>query len=399
MSVDSKDDILTVYSLPVSGGCFVSQLALLSELYNAKKKICGGKFNSSADYTPDLCFSASGGNVAVYTAFGGDWSTEGILRVSSQLNSDMFVKSWFPDYMRFLPTGILGIFNGSLYRPGYGGLYLFNRIFTEESIQNVEIWTGTYNVSTNQAEFFCNKSRERSLIQQEFFENDSELYNVLPLRYVSDESKSLEILAKVAMASASIPYIVQNQKIGNHLYGDGGTMYSSPTLPLSNELYRLVKGYKYKKENYIDKDGIITQNEDSLNSRRLRHFYFSPYDTNSPEVIMTSITINGSITQILHTNLLQDRASSISNLQHIYGVERSQLTYEHHIDMSEDGLAEILKMLENYDHYVCDLYPKGIPIVSLQKFSTKDIETTMNLVKKNYGVRVWYYSPKIIRKD
>lgn len=387
-----KPEILTTYSLPISGGSFTSQCALLGALYDTKKKLNNNRFTSSKQYLPDICLAASGGNIASYLLLAADGSGEGMMRILRTLHSDLFIRNWFPDYMSFLPTGILGIFKGSLYRPGYGPGFLFNRYFCLKTIQNVEIWTGTHNVTTNKAEFFCNKSVENAHIQQSFFENEMELYDVMKLRYLSDEPDTINMLAKASMASASIPYIVKSQQIGDHLYSDGGVMYSSPTLPLINELYRLVKGHKYEKEIQMNSEGEIKVTQKILPPRRLRHFYFSPYDTYSKEIVLVSRTINGPLAQILHANLLQDKAAAITNLQRIYGVESSQITHEHYIDADNDTLYEVLKKLEQYDHYVMDLYPKGLSKIPLKGFSTKNIEDAINYVRKNYAIQVWYYA-------
>ncbi len=392
-TIMSKNDTLIVYSLPVSGGSFAAQLGLLSELYEARKKQYNGKFKSHKDYAPDLIFSASGGNVAAYSGFAGDWSYEGIIRVCKDFTSEMFVRSWFPPMMNFLPTALIGIFTGSLYRPGYGAKYLFERCFNLQTIQEIEIWTGTYNRTTNQAEFFCNRSQERALIQEIFFDADADKYAVMPLRYMSDEPNVLENLAKISMASASIPYVVEEQKIGQHSYSDGGVMYASPTSAFCNEIFRLVKGHIFDNVLCMSNDGTMSNEKEILKPRRLRHFYFSPYDINSPEVTQSCKTVNTAITQILYTNLLSDRAAAVLNLQHIYGIEGTQLIHEHYTDITEDQLSEILMNMEKYDHYVCDLYPIGIPAVNIQNFTIKELISVINKTRLHYGIQIWYYDP------
>lgn len=387
------DEDLVIYSLPVSGSLFVVQIGLLGILHDAKKKNRNGKFKSYKDYTPDICLAGSGGNICAYIALAANYSPEGMMRIALTLNSDIFIKSWFPDYMSFLPTAILGIFNGSLYRPGHGAGCTFNRYFSTKTIQSVEIWTGTYNVTTNRAEFFCNKSQENALIQQSFFESDQDIYDVMRLRYLSDEPDIINKLAKVAIASASIPYVVKPIEIDGQIYADAGIMYSSTSLPLSNEIYRLVKGHKYESEYCMDGDGKVSKETDIIKPRRLRHFYFSPYDTYSKEMVIASRTLHGPIAQILHTNLLQDKASAISNLQRIYGIESSQLIHEHYIDADKDTLCTVLKKLEKYEHYFCDLYPKGIIKVPLCGFTKSHIEEKINAVTDNFAIQIWYYSP------
>jgi hypothetical protein len=59
-----------IYILPVSGGGFPAQLALLAEMYDAMS-IIKGKHISTKDYVPDLAMASSGGNVSIYTAMAG----------------------------------------------------------------------------------------------------------------------------------------------------------------------------------------------------------------------------------------------------------------------------------------------------------------------------------------
>lgn len=385
---------LIVYSLSVSGGCFTSQIALLGELYRAKKMMKGGKFTSSKDYAPDICLCSSGGNITAYVGLASDWEPIAMMRLARSFKPEMFIKSWFPDYMSFLPTAILGVFNGSLYRPGYGSKYVFNKYFSPKTIQNTEIWTGTINMTLNKAEFFCNKSRSNAYIKQCFFEADCDVYGALPLRYMADEPDMMCKIAKVTMASASIPYLVKNQQVDNCMYADGGTMYASPTVPLAGEIYRIVRGKIYDEELCMDKNGNVSSQRDIDKPKRLRHFYFSPYDTYSTEITVASRTIITPIAQILHSNLLQDKAAAISTLLKIYNIESSQLTHEHYIDVESDTLCKVLLKLEQYDHYICDLYPKGLSKVPLHKFTSTQIEDRITYAQCNYAIQVWYYSPK-----
>ena len=99
---------LSVYCLPISGGGFVAQLGLLSELYVAKWIAEGKRLKGSKAYQPNLVFASSGGNVAAYIAMAGDWSPEGMTRVAEKISTPMFIRSWFPDYMSFIPTWIIG---------------------------------------------------------------------------------------------------------------------------------------------------------------------------------------------------------------------------------------------------------------------------------------------------
>jgi len=219
------DSTLDVYCLPISGGGFVAQLGLLCEIYEAKKIANGNIVFGSKTYCPDLVFAASGGNVASYIALAGNWSTDGIIRCSQQIDPHSFTRKWVPNELSIIPNIVVGIFKSSLYNKGYGAGYLFKKLFTEKSISQTEIWTGTYNSDKKAAQFFCNKSQEESLVNESFFNEEQSMYDSLSLKFMNS---NIELIAEVSIASASIPLIVPGQKIGNSMYADGGCSYSSP---------------------------------------------------------------------------------------------------------------------------------------------------------------------------
>lgn len=386
----NRNDELIIYSLPVSGASFPCQLALLSEIYYAKKKIYK-KFNTSRDYKPDIVLGASGGNVSAYVFQAADWDPRRVFRIISFLNSEMFIRSWFPRYMSIFPTILLSPFMGSLYNYGYGSETLFKKIFDNNSIKDVEIWTGTYNKSKLKAEFFCNKSESDALIQNNYFGYNSQNYDSCSLKYLGDEFDVVDQVAKVCIASASIPLLVKRPKINGDSYGDGGIMYPSPTTPLINEIYRNLKKFTYNSNKYVNLDGEIKILTPCTHEKKLRHFYFSPYDTTNPEVIQSHKTFSTDLTQLFYTNLLTDKSAIIDNLEKIYGINNYQLTYKNFMNINNKDLVNILIDMEKFEHYVCNFYPMGIPTISLEHFTTEDILNVMDVTKQNYGVEIWYY--------
>ena len=208
-----------VYCLPISGGAFVAQLGLLQEVFEARKTINGGFVSGKKTYAPDLVFAASGGNVASYIALASNWSTEGIYRYARQLDPKCFTQKWVPNELSVVPNIVIGLFKGSLYKKGYGAGCLFKRIFSEETVSDIEIWTGTYNNDLKHAQFFCNKKQTQSYINEAFFNEEQYFYDSLPLKFMNG---NIELIAEVAIASASIPLVVPHQKIDNTMYADGG---------------------------------------------------------------------------------------------------------------------------------------------------------------------------------
>src|SRR3972149_11408146 len=127
-----------VLVLPVSGGGFVSQLAIIQHL-------------CESHIVPDLTLSSSGGNVAAYVAAAADWKWPGIERVAKDLTQDLFVRPWSNiTSVAF----IMGYFKGDVYNRGSGVHEFLSRHFNTKTITNYEIWTGTYNKRRQRARLF-----------------------------------------------------------------------------------------------------------------------------------------------------------------------------------------------------------------------------------------------------
>lgn len=388
---------LLVYSLPVSGGCFVAQIGLLIELYEAFRK------KRYLKYSPDLIFSSSGGNVAAYLGMAADWSGDGFIRVLKYLSKDVFIKSWFPEQMNFLPTGIAGIFTGSLYREGEGGNLLFKRFFTEDTIKRTEVWTGTFNSNTYQSEFFCNLHEADAIIKQSKFTAEMDLYGAMPLRYVPDEtSKSIDVLAKITHASASIPVVTSNIKIGEHKYADGGVMYSSPSRPLFGQVYNHlmdVDPMSSKKDVciIIDSKGEINKKPHAHTPKRLEHFYIAPYDLDAVYVKSESrLGVPGAqyVDQVLHANILMDRSASIDTLKKLSGDRVVEIIHIHYPSIEEGELHKVLGILDNSEHFTCILYPYGTVGVSMFGFTHDDLMKSIAKTRRLYGAHLWYLPKK-----
>ena len=388
-------DDLIVYTLPVSGGGFVAQLGLLSELSEALK------LNKVHSIQPDLIFSASGGNVAAYIAMAGGWTTEGIRRVARHINMNIFIQSWFMDGFTFLPTILAGVFNGCIYRHGYGAQILFSKFFTKESIQKTEIWTGTYNEDLMKSQFFCNKKKSQSLIQDSMFNDDKDIYSATHLRYMSDEPDTINQLSKVCSASASIPYIVKKQKICNHHNSDGGIMYASPMVALKNELYNLLIGTtsfnqaKHEQINILPNGDIqqVKSNPDLRRKRRFCHYYIGSYDVESTDYDHDKRENyqQTKLSRILHASLLIDRSSGIDILRSLAGNKINKIKHIHYQQIKFTLLAKVLKWLHyNAEHYSCHLYPYGHPSIKLTDFKEEDINYEIKKSRKRYGINIWY---------
>jgi len=426
-------DVLKVYVLPVSGGWFPMQLMLLGQVYQARLLNAGGRFKSTEEYTPDICCAASGGNIATYIAMAGDWSDAGISRVSSNIHSEMFCRNWWPSYMTFLPTWILGIFAGALFRTGYGANMLLDKIFTPSTIQKTEIWTGTFNQSTRTCELFCNKKPGETYVWPLTYNRF--LYRSMPLNFL--RGNMMEI-GKAIMASASIPFIFNSQTIGNHEYADGGIMYASPLTPLQDEICRIVTGVAAPPQEVMLAPPIqsysnlsrgsrgpsprnssnrptpppesvqfshnLGQEFDEVNEqieglprtvRKMQLIYFACVNVDEIEIGCKNDGLShmvGTIRGFTVSITLQDRVAAINILTQIAGGRRERLTFLSYPVLDVTKLAGLLRDIEPYD-YVLYLYVGNNPPLDMTSFKTDAINECIQRENLGYSAHVWVYKP------
>ena len=417
--MNKKQDDFFIYVAPISGGKLISQLAFLCEIFEARKNINGGKLNGRKTYMPDLCFGSSGGNISLYIASAGGWTTDGIISSSKNLDPNSFSKKWIPKELSIIPNIAISIFKGSLYDKGYGAKPLFNRFFCEKSIAEVEIWTGSFNEDEKSSQFFCNKYQSDSFINQCFSNGEQYLFDSLKLQYMNED---IDLISDVTIASASIPLIVPNQKINNVRYGDGGVSYPSPLSVFSSEVCRIISNkitntrkiklilndgnvdeyvhHQWENEKtFINlKDGVssevINSNiKNNNNEKNLRLIYFMPYQANR---IITKKMNNledelDVINQILHISMIRDRNTAIDILKNLCDCNVSHMFYS---DINNNKLTLLMKKLEEYKHYVIIFSPHGQPSVSLTNFTCDEILHKIELIREKYNIDIWHSNQK-----
>lgn len=385
------EQILKVHCLPVSGGAFVAQLSLLKEL-----------LSSSDNLQPDIALCSSGGNVATYIGMAANWNPLAIDRIALQVDSEMLVMNWWPKHLDFLPTILIGVFSGSIYRQGYGVAKMYKNLFNNQNILSTEIWTGTYHKDHNREKFFCNKAEGTTYIKRENFEKNRILYNCEPLTYADG---NIDLLAKVSIASASIPVLVSEQNILGTEYADGGTMHASPLTVMSDNILNLIKPNNKQDKVLIQKisteEDLPFEQKIDVNSmfntdrqnKRLHLTYFSCYDIdgtiNSDENKNTVISdVGGSLTSLVESLSIIDRAKSLELLKSIAGTET--IEYEHHPELTTRELSTIMSKIKNYKHYVLNLFPHGTPSINMLSFTSEDITRVMENVRQAYGCHIWF---------
>lgn len=350
-----------LYVLPISGGAFPVQLGLLSILFDVYK-INKPTFTGSRNYSPDLILGASGGNVSGYIGMAGDWYYEGICRIVENIDSNMFIRSWWPDDLDFIPTWFLTIFTGTIFRPGYGPENLLSVAFPGKLIENNEILTLAFNSTKYVPQIFSNKSKETSILPT-ISETDKLLFNLKDIQYLNG---NVQEISKACMASAAIPIVTQSQVINNEKYDDGGLTAASPLSILTEEMYN-----------------IITKN-----NKLLHLIYFSCYDMDDEDkskIIQYRGAAQVTISCMVHSKTLQDRASAVGLVSKLLGRE---CNYTNFTNASIQKLAECFEQNKD-NHYVIELYPKGAPNINLTNFKNNDVIDLINSTRKLINFSIW----------
>lgn len=401
----TKKEPLRIYCCPVSGGAITAELALLREIAMAR-----AVFDNNMDnIKPHIFLGSSGGNIAGYIGLAAKWNPYGITRISRLLEPEMLITSWWPNHLDFLPTSLLGIFSGSLYREGYGCTKLFKNIFTKKSITEVEMWTGCFSLENNKGKLWTNKCEGETFINRERFEKDRVIYNYDNLSYTNGD---IELLSKITVASASIPVLVSHQKIRGMTFVDGGACNSSPLTILSSEIFRIITGdytpftcipqvILIEEEIEIICKGDIDEKKDVKVLRRpqvkqysLQLTYFSCYDidgtVNPVEDGGNVFTGAGdSIQNFVESLSVIDRAKGIELLRSIAGKD-SLVKHKHCAQLSTIDLSFLLQEALQYSHYFLNLYPHGRPSINMTHFDSEDVINSIDAVSKEYGAHLWY---------
>jgi len=336
---------MRVFVLPVSGGAFPIQLGFISEL-------------TDINVIPDLVMGSSGGNVAAYVSLAANWESSKIPEITSKINHRLFVSSWWPRYLTFMPSWIIGYFKGSMYDSGSGIEKVFASLFNDETITKTEIWTGTLNRDHGKGQFFCNRSKSNSVIQPLAYTLPT--IDSLQLTYMDG---NIDLITKVSVASASIPVLVPEQIINDQHYVDGGMIFSSPFTALHDNLNSITDICHI---DYINSYDIQNSNRSS---------YDNIYEN-------STLTINELITSLC----VSDRLSAINMLRYY----NKPLYF-----VSLIGNQDNLKLIENFrksiKRSVLEFYPSiSIKHLDLSSFEPDDIVKIITEARNNYSLRFWW---------
>lgn len=390
----SRDKILEVYIASISGGGFPAQIQQILYATEQKQIAFNDKTENISDYyNPDLCMGTSGGNVALYIAISGNWNEGGIKRVVNMLNPEMFSQTWWPGPMSFIPTWVLGIFEGAVYKPGYGAETLLKAFNSPESIQRIEMWNTAFNKDQKRTGLFCNKSSNDSFVSPLTYSSFD--FKTLPLQYLEGD---ISKISRTVIASASVPFLFKPVEIDNEEYIDGGVTYPSPLTPLQEEIYNCVNqiteplSYAVTESAYPIPSGTVEQKAALAvkRDREVLHMtYFSPYNIDDTKDSDASSTLgSGSIfSSITDASAVKDRYTGLNLLLRLKIPAQNVKVID-----SRTGLYTLANLFKTYNdtHYFCEIYVRENKWIDLNTFTSAEILEKMEQAKENMEYLFFY---------
>ena len=388
----SRTDILEVYAGSVSGGGFPAQIQEIIYVTEAKKEAFNDETtNMHTYYTPDLCMGTSGGNVALYVAISGNWEPGSIHRVIKQMNAGMFSQTWWPGPMSFIPTWVLGIFEGAVYKPGYGAKQLLDAFNNKNSIVATEMWNSSFNKDQQRTAIFCNKSDSDTFISP--FTYSSFNSKTLPLNFLNGD---IGKISTTVIASASVPLLFKPVVIDSENYIDGGVTYASPLSILSEEIYKSVKGivepleYEVQMSVYPIPEPTVEQKDKLIlkRSRRILHLtYFSPYNIDSTSKSESVLGGGNFLSFVTDSSAVKDRESGLELLNRLKTPSQNINVIDSRTSMFK--LSDLFKQY-NSTHYLCEVYVRENNWIDLNNFTPNDIFAKMEEAKANIEFLFFY---------
>lgn len=333
---------MIVFTLPISGGSFPTQISALCELIDIGCK-------------HDTIFACSGGNIAAYVGSAGNWKRDRVEDVVKKIHSGLMIESWAPGPLMY----VWAYFSGSLYRSGDGIQRFFRHYFTEETVCKDEIWTSTYDRTNQKAAYYCNLDQPRSFTPS----LKVTLLQCHPPKFMSGD---IERISVVSQASASIPTYVESQHIDEGEHCDGGVCGASPL-------------------------GVFRS---SLPKKNLHVFYINGMDVEKQDgkCLYYNIFGNGilAMSEVTRNKILQDRMFGVE------GVPVHQSTpYRKNFDIRY--ISNVVSRLDEIVNSLIEIYPETYLELDITNFDGADILKMMYDVK--LLCRIWWEGPHDIFDD
>lgn len=331
--------------LPVSGGGFVCQLAIIQHL-------------CEANMIPDLTVASSGGNLAAYVAAAADWKWNGIERISRELKNELLVSPW--TNFSLLST-IVGYFKGNAFNRGKGISDLLKELFNENTITKYEIWTGVYNKTKQKARLVCNRNEKTSIIK--FSSLDDELTQSMSPIYADGD---IDLISQASIASASIPALIPTQKIFEDDYFDGGMASSSPLI--------LIKGPLV---DYCHKNNLP-----------LHIIYINCIDLSFSDTVDINNVLDSckqAAATLIKSQTVLDRLAAYDILKYQNGVINRE-----EFECNRGTLELVKERQKTCKSSLLEIFPKDRIEVDILRFNGDDVISKIKTVYKTCKCRFWW---------
>jgi hypothetical protein len=373
---------MNILVAPVSGGAFPGQLG-------GMKALC------EVGYDTSLLLASSGGNVSSYITCAADFNASKMDNVIENITPKIFVLPWVGPP---LPNPIVGFFQGSLYRQGYGSKDLLSTFFTHGSITKREIWTGTYDRSIGNSTFFCNRSQARSIFGTEIWDTSLIASNE-PIYLDGD----IDSIAEIANASASIPSVVEPRSFRGHSYVDGGLSFASPLTPMQNLILNQFDSFSLI---YVNSYNINIVENGSLNfnligvskwatdelvkgnivSDRLVGYNMLHSASNIDNI--SNMSINDRSSDDRSGMNGYDRSVILNRRQRLLSI-KSNITYDSG-PCPISKLAELLAFVKTKNRSLLEIYPNSNITVDITNFTPNELISKVNQAKDDLYYNLWY---------
>ena len=340
-----------VLVLPISGGGFVTQLAILQHL-------CASHF------IPDITLASSGGNVAAYVAAAANWKWPGIERIARGLTQSLFVS---PMHTISAFSIIMGYFAGSLYRQGKGIHEFLRTCFTPETIARYEIWTGVYNKNLKKARLVCNKDATASLLRAEYIDHD--LTQSIPTIFAGGD---IEMISKAGIASASIPVLVPPEVIEGQQYIDGGIGAASPLTILHEPILQYVQEQDCSMH-------IIYVNSINLATLNVDHPCHNVFDT------WRQVTDD-----LIRSQTVIDRWAAYNLLRHKVGSDNMR---KHEFMCNYANLERLRSVTDRVRYFLLEIFPETYISITLTAFTGDDVIAGIRKAYPQCYCCLWWQAP------
>lgn len=340
-----------VLILPVSGGGFVSQLAILQHL-------------CEVNFIPDVTMASSGGNVAAYVASAAQWKWAGIERIGSELNHNLFVRPW----SSIGPVSYaMGYFNGNIYDRGTGANDFICKYFDEKSVTKDEIWTGTFNKNKKRARLFCNRNKEEAILDIAHVDHD--LTRSMESCFACGD---LKLIAEASIASASIPGVVPSQKIHDEDYIDGGVARASPLRIMQEPILKYV-ATKQCPLHLIYVNCMDLSYTEQQSARNILDTW--------KQAASDLMTFQNAIDRQSAYDLLRCHPGSVNKKE---------------FDCNFDNLVRLQQIQMKTNYTLVEFYPTDDYDINITNFSGADVVNNIRRAYPNCKCRLWWLTPNSV---